>query len=69
MFIDNNIGEVIEVKKIPDINVFWSHNSKSFFNCLKYYPNLTDYFNSNSNEVDNKRVKDLKASVERKAHK
>ena len=66
LFIDNNIGEVIEVKKkIPDINVFWSHNSKSFFNCLKYYPNLTDYFNSNSNEVDNKRVKDLKASVER----
>ena len=66
LFIDNNISEVIEVKKkIPDINVFWSHNSKSFINCLKYYPNLTDYFNSNSNEINNKRIMDLKASLKR----
>jgi len=66
LFIDNNISEVIEVKtKISDINVFWSHNSKSFINCLKYYPNLTDYFNSNSNEINNKRIIDLKASLKR----
>ena len=66
LFVDNNISEVIEVKKkIPDINVFWSHNSQSFINCLKYYPNLTDYFNSNSNEINNKRIMDLKASLKR----
>ena len=66
LFIDNNIGEVIEVKKsIPDINVFWAHNSVSFLNCLKFYPNLTDYFNSNSNEINNKRIIDLKASLKR----
>ena len=66
LFVDNNISEIIEVKKkIPDINVFWSHNSQSFINCLKYYPNLTDYFNSNSNAINNKRIIDLKASLKR----
>ena len=66
LFIDNNIGEIMEVKKrIPEINVFWAHNSESFINCLKFYPNLTDYFNSNSNEINNKRIIDLKASLKR----
>ena len=66
LFIDNNIGEVMEVKKrIPEINVFWAHNSVSFINCLKFYPNLTDYFNSNSNEINNKRIIDLKVSLKR----
>ena len=66
LFIDNNISEVIEVKKkIPDINIFWSHNSESFINCLKYYPNLTDYFNSNSDGINSMRIIDLKASLKR----
>ena len=66
LFIDNNIGEVIEVKKrIPEINVFWANNSESFINCLKFYPNLTDYFDTNSNEINNKRITDLKASLRR----
>ncbi len=66
LFIDNNISEVIEVKKrYPDINIFWSHNSNSFLNCLKYYPNLLDYFDSNSNEINKKRIFDLKASLKR----
>ncbi len=66
LFIDNNISEVMEVKKkIPEINVFWAHNSESFFNCLKFYPNLTDYFNFDSNEINNKRIMDLKASLKR----
>lgn len=66
LFIDNNISEVIEVKKtIPDINVFWTKNSQSLINCLKYYPNLTDYFDVNSKEINSKRLKDLKASLKR----
>ena len=66
LFIDNNINEIIEVKKnIPDINVFLSDNSESFVNCLKYYPNLVDYFYSNSKEINNKRFIDLKASLKR----
>lgn len=66
LFMDNNISEVIEVKKtIPDINVFWTKNSQSLINCLKYYPNLTDYFNLNSKETNSKRLKDLKASLKR----
>ena len=66
LFIDNNISEVIEVKKrIPEINVFWANNSESFINCLKFYPNLTDYFNSNPNKINNKRIIDLKASLKR----
>ena len=67
LFIDNNISEIIEVKKkIPNINVFWSHDSQSFINCLKYYPNIVDYFNLNSKEIDARRIKDLKASLKRK---
>jgi FkbH-like protein len=67
LFIDNNISEIIEVKKkIPDINVFWSYDSQSFINCLKYYPNIVDYFNLNSRETDIRRIKDLKASLKRK---
>ncbi len=66
LFIDNNISEIIEVKKkYPDINVFWSDNSKSFLNCLKYYPNLVDYYGYNFNGVERKRVDDLKASLKR----
>ena len=66
LFMDNNISEVIEVKKtIPDINVFWTKNSQSLINCLKYYPNLTDYFNLSSKEINSKRLKDLKASLKR----
>jgi FkbH-like protein len=66
LFIDNNISEVVEVKKkIPEINIFWSQNSESFINCLKYYPNLTDYFNSNSKKINNTRILDLKASLKR----
>jgi FkbH-like protein len=66
LFIDNNISEVVEVKKkIPDINVFWSHNSESLINCLKYYPNIADYFHSNFEGINNKRIIDLKASLKR----
>ena len=66
LFIDNNISEVMEVKKsIPEINVFWANNSESFINCLKFYPNLKDYFNSNSNKINSKRIFDLKASLKR----
>ena len=66
LFVDNNISEVIEVKKkIPDINIFWSNNSEALINCLKYYPNLTDYFNSNTKSINNKRILDLKASLKR----
>ena len=66
LFIDNNISEVIEVKKrIPEINVFWAHNSESFINCLKFYPNLIDYFNSNIDKINNKRIIDLKVSLKR----
>jgi len=66
LFIDNNINEVLEVKKrIPDINVFWSHNSESFVNCLRYYPNIDDYFNINSKKINIKRIIDLKASLKR----
>ena len=67
MFIDNNISEIIEVKKkIPEINVFWSHNSESLINCLKYHPNLSDYFNADFKDINIKRLSDLKASLKRK---
>jgi FkbH-like protein len=66
LFIDNNISELIEVKKrIPDINIFWSNNSTSLINCLKYYPNLTDYFNPNLDRITSTRIGDLKASIKR----
>ena len=66
LFIDNNISEVIEVKKnIPEINVFWSKNSESLINCLKYYPNLKDYFNSEFKGINIKRLNDLKAFSKR----
>jgi FkbH-like protein len=66
LFIDNNISEVIEVKKnIPEINVFWSKNSESLINCLKYYPNLRDYFNSEFKSINIKRLNDLKAFSKR----
>ena len=66
LFIDNNISELIEVKKkIPDINIFWSNNSTSLINCLKYHPNLTDYFNSNLNRIASTRISDLKGSIKR----
>lgn len=67
LFIDNNISEIIEVKKkIPEINVFWSHNSESLINCLKYHPNLSDYFNADFKDINIKRLSDLKASLKRK---
>lgn len=66
LFIDNNISEIMEVKKnFPEIRVFWSPTSKSFLNCLKFFPNLTEYFNSNTSEINKKRVIDLKASIKR----
>ena len=66
LFVDNNINEILEVKKnIPDIKVFWANDSQSFVNCLKYYPNLIDYFETNSNDMDFKRIYDLKASLKR----
>lgn len=66
LFIDNNISEIIEVKKnFPDINVFWAKDSNSFLNCLRYYPNLYDFFGSTNKQLNKKRLKDLKASRER----
>ncbi len=66
LFIDNNASEVMEVKKkIPEINVFWANNSRSFINCLKFFPNLTDYLDSNFDEINSKRILDLKGSLKR----
>ena len=66
LFIDNNISEILSVKKnIKDINVFWANDSASFLNCLKFYPNLENILNSNDDVTNKKRIKDLKANKKR----
>ena len=66
LFIDNNISEILSVKKnIMDINVFWANDSASFLNCLKFYPNLENFLNNNDDETNKKRIKDLKANKKR----
>ena len=66
LFIDNNISEILSVKKnIKDINVFWANDSASFLNCLKFYPNLENFLNNNDDETNKKRIKDLKANKKR----
>lgn len=66
LFIDNNISEILSVKKnIKEINVFWANDSASFLNCLKFYPNLTNILSSDDDETNKKRIQDLKANKKR----
>jgi len=66
LFIDNNISEIMDVKKnIKEINVFWANDSVSFLNCLKFYPNLTNIFGNIKDETNTKRITDLKANKKR----
>jgi FkbH-like protein len=70
LFIDNNINEILEVKKkIKNINVYWIKNSESLYNCLKFFPNINEYFKSSSYSINKKRILDIKASLKRDSFK
>ncbi len=65
LFIDDNINEVLEVKtNLREIKVFHTQSPADTLNCLKFYPNLYDFYNLRDT-IAEKRVADLKSEEKR----